>query len=182
MGDWGKGVSMGSSLRPYDYLIMKKGDEYYLAVANFATSTPSSPNIGIGLYPMNALCENISKVSSMAASHVGSYIYYAAGNKVYDFAYDSKLDATVAWTAPSEDEEVTCVRIMKYYHGTVYGFGMVPKYDNLIHIATWNEKERKGHVYQYLINAASGILDTEKCYDYVIPGKVKDMAWKFSMQ
>ena len=182
MGDWGKGLSMGVSLRPYDYLIMKKGDEYYLAVANFATSTPSSPDIGVGLYPMNTLCENISKVSSMAASHVGSYIYYASGNKVYDFAYDSKQNATVAWTAPDEDEDVTCVRIMKYYHGTVYGFGMVPKSDNLIHIATWNEKKRQGHVYQYLINAASGVLDTEKCYDYVIPGKVKDMAWKFSMQ
>jgi len=71
---------------------------------------------------------------------------------------------------------------MKYYHGTVYGYGMVPKSDNLIHIATWNETEKKGHVYQYLINPASGILSTDKCYDYSIPGKVKDMAWKFSMQ
>ena len=182
MGDWGKGESQGVSLRPYDYLIMRKGSEYYLAVANFATSYPTSPNIGIGLYPMNDMCADISQVTSMAASHVGSYIYYTAGNKVYNFAYDSRQDATVAWTAPSEDEEVTCVRIMKYYHGTVYGYGMLPKADNLIHIATWNEKTRQGHVYQYIINAASGILNTDKCYDYVIPGKVKDMAWKFSMQ
>jgi len=181
MGDWGRGESMGVSLRPYDYIIMRKSSEYYLAVANFATTNPQSTAIGVGLYPMNSLCPDIASVSSMAASHVGSFIYYGAKDKVYTFAYDSKQPASEAWTAP-EGEEVTCVRVMKYYHGTVYGYGMVPKSDNLIHIATWSKTEKKGHVYQYLINPASGILSTDKCYDYSIPGKVKDMAWKFSMQ
>lgn len=115
-------------------------------------------------------------------SHVGSFIYYGAKNKVYTFAYDSKQPASVAWEAPSSDEEVTCVRIMKYYHGTVYGYGMVPRSDNLVHIATWNEKTQQGRVYQYLINSASGILNTKTNFEYPIPGKVKDMAWKFSMQ
>ncbi len=182
MADWGKGESVGVSLRPYDYIIMKKGSEYNLAVTNFATTNGSSTNIGVGLYPMNTLCPDIESATSMSASHIGSYIYYGAKNKVYTFAYDSKQNATEAWTAPSEDEEVTCVRIMKYYHGTVYGYGLVPRSDNLVHIATWNEKTQKGHVYQYLINSASGILNTNNCYDYPIPGKVKDMAWKFSMQ
>ena len=71
---------------------------------------------------------------------------------------------------------------MKYYHGTIYSYGMVPTSDRLIHIATWNEQTRQGHVYQYLINPASGILDTSSHYEYTVPGKVKDMAWKFSMQ
>ena len=181
MGDWGKGESRAVSLRPYDYLIMKQGSEYNLAVVNFATSTPQSTNIAVGLYPMNTLCPDIDKVATMSASHVGSFIYYGAGNKVYIFAYDSKQPASEAWTAP-EGEEVTCVRIMKYYHGTVYGYGMVPRSDNLIHIATWNPDTQQGHLYEYLINSASGILSTTKCYDYAIPGKVKDMAWKFSLQ
>lgn len=181
MADWGKGESGGVALRPYDYFIMKNETGYYLAVANFTTS-PQSQNIGVGLYPMNGLCPDISQSTTMSASHVGSFIYYGAKNKVYTFAYDSKQPAEVAWTAPSEDEEVTCVRIMKYYHGTVYGYGMVPRSDNLVHIATWNEKTRQGRVYQYLINSASGILNTKSNFEYAIPGKVKDMAWKFSMQ
>ena len=181
MGDWGKGTSMGVGLRPYDYLIMAQGDSRYLAVANFSSSNPTDNNIGVGLYPMDDLCPDIVNATSMAASHVGNFIYYAAGDKLYNFAYDSQLPATVAWTAP-EGEEVTCVRIMKYYHGTIYGYGMVPTSDNLVHIATWNPDTQEGHLYEYLINPASGILDTDECYDYPIPGKVKDMAWKFSMQ
>lgn len=182
MGDWGKGESAGVGLRPYDYIIMRRADDYYLTVSNFATSNASSQNIGVGLYPMNELCPDIQSVTSMTSSHVGSFIYYGAKDKVYTFAYDSKQPASVAWEAPSADEEVTCVRIMKYYHGSVYGYGMVPRYDNLVHIATWNATTQQGHLYEYLINPASGILKTERSYDYPIPGKVKDMAWKFSMQ
>lgn len=181
MGDWGKGSSAGAGLRPYDYLIMGKGTSRYLAVANFATTNPDDSNIGIGLYPMDDLCPDIASATSMASSHVGNFIYYTAGNHLYNFAYDSRQPASVAWTAP-EGEELTCVRIMKYYHGTIYGYGMVPYSDNLVHIATWNPNTKEGHVYEYLINPASGILDTDECFDYPIPGKVKDMAWKFSMQ
>ena len=59
---------------------------------------------------------------------------------------------------------------------------MVPRSDNLVHIATWNPETNQGHLYEYLINSASGILNIDNHYDYDIPGKVKDMAWKFSMQ
>ena len=182
MADWGKGTSQGVGLRPYDYIIMEKDGQRYLAVTNFSSSTPADDNIGIGLYPMKDLCPDINDAVTMASSHVGNFIYYGAGKKLYNFAYDSTLPASEAWTAPSDDEQITCVRIMKYYHGTIYGYGMVPRSDNLVHIATWNEKTQRGHLYQYLINPASGILDTTKSYDYDIPGKVKDMAWKFSMQ
>ena len=182
MGDWGRGSSQGVSLRPFDYLLMQKGTERYLAVANFATTSPLSENIGVGLYPLDALCPDIQQATSMSASHVGSFIYYAAGDKVYTFAYDSNQPATVAWQSPDANEEVTCVRIMKYYHGTVYGYGLVPRSDNLVHIATWNEQTQQGRLYQYLINPASGVLKTESNFEYPIPGRVKDMAWKFSMQ
>ena len=189
MGDWGRGASMGVNLRPYDYLLMQNtrtneggAQGYYLAVANFATTTPSDANIGVALYPLDDLCPDIDKATTLAVSHVGSFVYYGAGRTLYNFAYDSRQAATPLWQAPSEDETITCVRIMKYYHGTIYGYGLVPRSDNLVHIATWNEKTRQGHLYQYLINPASGILNTEQCYEYPIPGRVKDMAWKFSMQ
>lgn len=182
MADWGRGTSQGVGLRPFDYIIMERGTERFLAVTNFSSTSPLDSGIGIGLYPMNGLCPGISSATTMAASHVGSFIYYGTGNKVYTFAYDSQQPATVAWEAPSEEEEVTCVRIMKYYHGTVYGYGMVPTSDRLVHIATWNATTGQGRLYQYLINPASGILDTDEHYEYPIPGRVKDMAWKFSMQ
>ena len=182
MADWGRGTSQGAGLRPFDYLLMAKGQERYLAVTNFSSSYPTDDNIGVGLYPMDGLCPEIAKAATMASSHVGSFIYYGAGNTLYNFAYDSQQPATVAWQAPEEGDEITCVRIMKYYHGTIYAYGMVPQADNLVHIATWNEQTGQGHVYQYLINPASGILDMSECYDYPIPGRVKDMAWKFSMQ
>ena len=182
MADWGRGTSMGAGLRPYDYIIMENETGRYLAVTNFSSSTPSDPNIAVGLYPLNDLCPGIKEATTMAASHVGSFIYYASGSKLYDFAYDSNQPASEVWQAPSSDEQITCVRIMKYYHGTIYGFGLVPRSDNLIHIATWNEKTQQGHLYEYLINPASGVLNTTSYYDYDIPGKIKDMAWKFSMQ
>lgn len=182
MADWGRGESQAMSLRPYDYLIMAKGNERFLAVANFATTTPDATNIGVHLYALNEMCPNIQDATSFAASHVGSFVYYSSGRNLYDFAYDSHQPASIAWEAPSDDETITCIRIMKYYHGTIYGYGLVPRADNLLHIATWNEAKHEGKVYQYLINPASGILNTDKHYEYSIPGRVKDMAWKFSMQ
>ncbi len=178
MGDWGVGEQR---LVPHDYLLMAKGDERKLAVANFSSSNPDDKNIGLGLYDMTTLCPQVTQATSMAASNIGSYIYYAAGNTLYNFAYDSGLPATAAWTAPSADEVITCVRIMKYYNN-IYALNMMPSADDLLHIATWNATTQQGHLYQYRINTASGILDTSASYDYIIPGRVKDMAWKFSMQ
>lgn len=179
MGDWGVGTDKS---RPFDYMLMDDGSNRYLTVTNFSSSTPEDKNIGVGLYPLNALCPDIDKVTTMAASNIGSFIYYGAGDKLYNLAYDSGLPADIAWTAPTAGEEVTCVRLMKYYHASIYASENFPQADNLVHIATWNATTRKGHLYEYLINPASGILDESECYDYEIPGRVKDMAWKFSMQ
>ena len=78
MADWGRGTSMGAGLRPFDYIIMEKGDQRYLAVLNFSSSKPSDTNIAVGLYPLDALCPGIKATTSMASSHVGSFIYYAS--------------------------------------------------------------------------------------------------------
>jgi len=182
MSDWGKGTSVSVSLRPHDYCIMAKDNNRYLVVTNFSSSFPTDNDICVGMYKLNGKCSGIMSATTMAASHVGGFIYYGTGNKVYCYAYDGRGMAKNTWTAPNEGEEVTCVRMMKYYHGTVYGYGMVPNADNLIHIATWNEATQEGHLYQYKIDPASGVIKGKACYDYPIPGKVKDMAWKFSLQ
>lgn len=178
MGDWGVGQQR---LQPYDYLLMSRGTERKLAVANFSTTTPEDSHIGVALYDMTTLCPAVAEATTLAASNVGSFVYYGAGSKVYLYAYDSGLPATVAWEAPSADEEVTSVRIQKYYN-TVYSTAMMPSCDELVHIATWSELRHEGHLYEYRINTASGDLDRTSSYDYIIPGRVKDMAWKFSMK
>ena len=182
MSDWGKGTSSSVSLLPHDYNIMADGNTRYLVVTNFSSSTPTDNNICVGKYKLTGPCGGIANATTMAASHVGSFIYYGSGNKVYRYAYDARGMAKAIWTAADQNEQVTCVRMMKYYHGTVYGYGMVPNADNLVHIATWNEETQEGHLYQYKIDPASGDIKSKQCYDYVIPGKVKDMAWKFSLQ
>ena len=182
MSDWGKGTSASAALLPHDYSIMAEGTNRYLLVTNFATTAPTDNNICVGKYKLTGKCGGIANATTMAASHVGSFIYYGSGNKVYRYAYDGRGMAKAIWTASSEGEEVTCVRMMKYYHATIYGYGMVPSADNLVHIATWNEQTQQGHLYQYRIDPASGDIKGKACYDYAIPGKVKDMAWKFSMQ
>ena len=180
MSDWGKGTSPSAA---HDYNIMADKNNRYLVVTNFSSSAPTDTIICVGKYKLNGFCGQINNATTMASSNVGNFIYYGAGNKVYRYAYDSNKPAKAIWTAENSKEEVTCVRIMKYYHGTVYGYGMVPSSDELVHIATWNEETQEGHLYQYKIDKASGdIKNKNKCYDYVIPGKVKDMAWKFSMQ
>ena len=182
MSDWGKGTSASAALLPHDYSIMAEGNNRYLLVTNFATTAPTDNNICVGKYKLTGKCGGIANATTMAASHVGSFIYYGSGNKVYRYAYDGRGMAKAIWTASAESEEVTCVRMMKYYHATVYGYGMVPSADNLVHIATWNEQTQQGHLYQYRIDPASGDIKGKACYDYPIPGKVKDMAWKFSLQ
>ena len=182
MSDWGKGTSVSVSLRPHDYSIMAKENDRYLVVTNFSDSAPTDNDLCVGMYKLNGKCAGIIGATTMAASHVGSFIYYGSGGKLYRYAYDAKGPAKAIWTAPTEGEVVTCVRMMKYYHGTVYGYGMVPSADNMVHIATWNEELREGHLYQYRIDPASGDLKPGQCYDYAIPGRVGDMAWKFSMQ
>ncbi len=180
MSDWGKGTSYSA---PHDYNIMKKGNKYHLIVTNFSTSTPKDSNICVMSKELIVTkCRGINKDTTMATSNLGHFIYYGTDNKVYKYEYEGNGNAKAIWTAKDSKEEVTCVRMMKYYHGTVYGYGMVPNADNLVHIATWNEEKQEGHLYQYKIDPASGDIKSDKCYDYVIPGKVKDMAWKFSMQ
>lgn len=182
MSDWGKGTSTSSSLLPHDYSIMADGNTRYLVVTNFSTTAPTDNNICVGKYKLTGPCGGIANATTMAASHVGSFIYYGSGNKVYRYAYDARGAAKAIWTASDPNEQVTCVRLMKYYHATIYGYGLVPSADNLVHIATWNEQTQQGHVYQYKIDPAGGDIKSKTCYDYPIPGKVKDMAWKFSMQ
>jgi len=171
MGDWGFSF--------YDYLLMQKDTKYYLAVANFNTSTAATTNVGRGLYDISNSPE-IANVASMTAAYTGQYVLYGAGSSVYNLMYNSSTVANKLWGAASTDEKVTCVRLQKFYFNSFY-FAIMPNPNTILHIATYNEKTGEGKLYQYQINAASGaLLGDPKVY--TVPGRVKDMAWKYVIE
>ena len=174
MGDWGGNTSY------YDYLLMKKGDERYLLEANFGTrSSITLPNLGLNLYNVSA-SPGIKEATTMAAAYLGQYILYGAGNKVYNLAYNQSTTATTLWTAPAAGEEVTCVRLQKCYYMMLHQ-RILPNANQIMHITTWNESTKQGKLYQYQVNPASGaIIGDPKIYN--VPGKVKEMCWKYAME
>ncbi len=176
-GDWGRGTGLANM--GYDYLLMGNGNERYLAIANF-NGDASDTNVGIGWYDITS-SPDIQNATSIAAAFLGEYVLYGAGNKVYNLAYNSSTIATEAWTAPSVNEEVTCVRIQKYYFYTIMYAGILPNPNTIVHITTWNETTQEGRLYQYTIDAASGTISDE-LRTYTVPGKVSDMSWKYVME
>lgn len=174
MGDYGNSVNY------YDYLLFAKGEERYLAVANFGTrSNQQLPNIGVALYNISK-SPDIQNATSWQSAYLGQFVLYSAGNKVYNLAYNRSTEGKVLWTAPNPDEEVTCVRLQKYYSMALHS-RIMPYANQIIHIATWNSKAKEGKLYEYLTNPASGALIGEPKV-YKVPGKVKEMGWKYAME
>lgn len=175
--DWGRGdggVQLG-----YDYFLMGNGNNRYLAIANF-NGDASDTNVGLGWYDITS-SPDIQNATSIAAAYLGQYILYGSGNKVYNLQYNSSPIATIAWEAPSAEEEVTCVRLQKYYYFTLMMAGILPNPNTVVHIATWNESTNEGKLYQLTINPATGEITGEPRV-YTVPGKVNDMSWKYVME
>ncbi len=177
MADWGR--AGGNPMQGHDYAIMEKGNERYLIIANFCGNAADA-NVGLGLYNITN-SPGILKATSMAAAFLGEYVLYGAGNKVYNLAYNSSTTAIEAWTAPAANEEVTCVRLQKFYFASFMQAGIIPNANQVVHIATYNKETREGKLYQYRINPASGEITGEP-FVYTVPGKVGDMAWKYVME
>ena len=174
--DWGRG---NNAMTANDYLLMGNGSNRYLAIANF-NGAATDTNVGIGWYDITA-SPGIAEATSIAAACNGEYVLYGSGNKVYNLLYNSSNVAQEAWTAPSANEIVTCVRINKYYFATLMNYGIQPNPNVIVHIATWNESAREGKLYQYTIDPATGAISGEPRI-YTVPGKVGDMSWKYIME
>lgn len=161
----------------YDYFLFGKGDKRFIAEANFTSGV--NPYLALTWEDVSDSPE-IQNATTFAVNTTGRYAYYGAGNKVYNVAYESH-NTEVAWQAPDANEVVTCVRTQKNYY-MMMQMAMVQNPGMVVHIATWNEATRTGKLYEYMINPASGKIMTEgEQYEYVVPGKVKDMCWKFAM-
>ncbi|WP_099291564.1 PKD-like family lipoprotein [Butyricimonas sp. Marseille-P3923] len=162
----------------YEYVIMKDGQEhYYLLAADFC-SIMTQNMIGVGKYDM-ANCKGLSDgISSMTAGYKGEILYYAAGSKVYLYDYKStNSTGDAVWEDPKGDE-VTCIRLQKYYQGSMMMANTPPNACEVLYIATYNEQEGKGTVYQLRVNPSSGAVDLSTQKPFYGFGKVKDMGWK----
>lgn len=175
--DWGRGS--GSPMDAYDYLLMANGSNRYLAIANF-NGAATDTNVGVGWYDITT-SPGSAEATTIAAAMNGEYVLYGSGNKVYNLLYNSSTIAQEAWTAPTADEVVTCVRLQKYYYYTLMLAGILPNPNTVVHIATWNESTREGKLYQYTIDPATGAISGEPRI-YTVPGKVGDMNWKYVME
>lgn len=160
----------------WEHMVMKDADgRYYLLTANFREGETAF--IGKGKYDMSA-CPEIRDINSVTAGFYGEIFYYGANNHVYQFKYTPGITETL-WTAPA-GEVVTNISLQKYYN-TNRASGVLFDPKNLckiLYIATYNESQKKGTVYQMQVNVSSGALlpGTEKKYSGF--GKVKAMAWK----
>lgn len=176
-GDWGRGD--GGVQLAYDYLLMANGNNRYLAIANF-NGNAADTNVGLGWYDITS-SPGIQDATTIASAFNGEYVLYGSGNKVYNLQYNSSPIATEAWTAPSAEEEVTCIRLQKYYYMSFMMAGILPNPNTVVHIATWNESTREGKLYQLTVNPATGEISGEPRI-YTVPGKVGDMSWKYVME
>ena len=167
MSDWGYGNR--------EYFLMKKDNGYYFASANFFGGATNA-SMGTGWYDITSSPE-IANATTMAVAYQGLYMMYGAGNSVYNLFYTMNQTADKLWEAPSTDEVVTCVQLQKFDYMALH-MAMLPNPNAVLHIATWNEKTKEGKLYQYAINAARGALVSDPKV-YTVPGKVKDMGWKY---
>lgn len=174
-GDWGKDY--------HDFMMFRTSDgKYYVAEANF-TQNGSLPSIGLTWADVSDAPE-ISDIKTFATNLIGRYAYYGAGSTLRKIAYDKNQgDNTryeTIWTAPDPNEQVVCVRTNKFQYVTLSA--LMYNANKVVHIATWNPVTNSGKLYQYLINPASGkITSSEQSTEYTVPGKVKDMCWKYEL-
>lgn len=172
-GDWGANFT--------DYMLFANGNERYIGWARFQPAAAGTVNLGAGMKDVSSSPE-IQNATAFAVNFLGEYAFYGAGNKVYNLAYNSGNPATAIWTAPSEDEVVTCIKTHKVQFQTIQTTPIVmPNKDAVLHIATWNEKTKEGKMYEVQIVPTSGAIVPGKSFEYTVPGKVKDMTWKLQM-
>ncbi len=177
--DWGGnyGMNMGPSGNKYEFFVMKNGNSYYLAQADF---TRESPAMGM-MWKDITSAPGIADISTFEVACEGFYAMYGSGNRVYKMMYNGEnVDTENVWESSSEKEIVTCVKLQKF-ESAQFHCVFLPNRNSVLHIATWNEETKTGKLYQFRINVTNGNLVGEPKV-YTVPGKVKSMGWKYCMQ
>ncbi|WP_442590589.1 PKD-like family lipoprotein [Pedobacter sp. AW31-3R] len=170
--DYGRGT--GNITIGYEYSIMKNDTERYLLVSNFYSTVTA--NMAVAKYPVRGLPVS-TPVRSLTSAFGGNYTLIGTDKEVYVHRYIEGSDPSIAWSAPA-NEEVTCVRIQKFFYNVALGLALMPKVNNVVYIATWNAGTKEGKVYCYLIDITNGNINQSSERVYGGFGRITDMAYK----
>ena len=173
--DWGRGN--GTPNVGYEYAVMKNSTDRFLLVSNFTNAAVTQ--IAIGKYPITGIPLSIP-IRTLNSAFGGNYTLMGTEKTVYLHRYQQSSNAVSEWEAPV-NEEVTCVRLQKFYYNPAVTNLLLPRPNTVVYIGTWNAGTKVGKVYAYTIDPTNGSINkaTERVYTGF--GKIKDMTYKWSL-
>lgn len=173
--DWGRGN--GTPNVGYEYAVMKNATDRFLLVSNFTNAVTTQ--IAIGKYPVTGI-PLATPIRSINSAFGGNYALIGTEKTLYLHRYQQNSLASAEWEAPA-NEELTCVRLQKFYYNPAVTSLLLPRPNTVVYISTWNEGTKVGKVYAYIIDQTNGTINksTERVYGGF--GKIKDMTYKWSL-
>lgn len=166
---------METGFSNYTYAFFKNGSDYKLHV--FTLARADDGDLAVASYDMSNLPE-IAQAKYFDVGTIGNVALYATDKKVYRYDYSGTNDAYVQLDGFAGNENITGIRLFK---ATLNSNNNVADFNNtnntVLFVSTWNGSE--GKVYEYSINAASGVINPTPVKTYTGFGRVADMMFKF---
>ncbi len=162
----------------YEYSLMHGGSSYMLLVSDFYNSDITTEYVGIAKYDITNSPE-IADMVSMSCGRQGELLFYASKDNVYCLKYIDSDIADLLYSAPA-GEEITCIRVHKYFYPSITEVGFMPGYCKILHVATYNESTGEGKLYMLPIDSSNGEI-TDEIREYSGFGKILDMGWKVAL-
>lgn len=173
--DWGRGN--GTPNVGYEYSVMKNNTDRFLLVSNFTNAVATQ--IAIGKYPITGI-PLTTPIRTLNSAFGGNYTLMGTERTVYLHRYQQSSAVIAEWEAPS-GEEVTCVRLQKFYYNPAVTSLLLPMPNTVVYIGTWNAGTNNGKVYAYTIDPTNGTINKSTERVYTGFGKIKDMTYKWSL-
>jgi hypothetical protein len=172
--DWGRGT--GSPTVGYEYSVMRNNTDRFLLVSNFNSS---GALMGIGKYLITGI-PLTTPIRTLNSAFGGNYTLMGTDKTVYLHRYQQGPNALAEWESPA-NEEVTCVRLQKFFYNPGISAQFLPRPNTVVYIGTWNPGTKIGKVYAYIIDQTNGTINKSTERVYTGFGKIKDMAYKWSL-
>jgi hypothetical protein len=173
--DWGRGN--GTPAVGYEYSVMKNSTERFLLVSNFTNAL--APQIAIAKYPITGI-PITTPIRTLSSAFGGNYALIGTDRAVYLHRYQQGVSVAAEWQAPL-DEDITCVRLQKFYQNPAVAALLLPRPNTVVYIATFNTGTKVGKVYAYVIDQTNGTINKSTERVYTGFGKITDMTYKWSL-
>ena len=173
--DWGRGN--GTPNVGYEYSVMRNSTERSLLVSNFANAVTTQ--VAIGKYPISGIPLS-TPIRTLNSAFGGNYTLMGTDKTVYLHKYQQSSTVVPEWDAPA-NEEITCVRLQKFYYNPAVTNALLPRPNTVVYISTWNAATSMGKVYAYAIDPTNGAINKSTERVYTGFGKIKEMGYKWSL-